>query len=187
MLILKNKGTIIFVIFVVVFLIMAVVFVPKIFPKNNNESELVSISSEALPTSSIAEVKYTLTEMISESDNVILGTVIKADVDENGTLYTLTVSWKDVYKGRNYATMGYSYVKGAQTLEMNKTYLFIGDTNEEKYHYKEPFENAPWVFSVNEDKILTHISNGDEQLVTDLSDISLEKIKSICKNLPSSK
>lgn len=183
----KIKGTIIFAVFVVVFLVIAVIFVPKMFPKNNNESELISTSSESLAITSVPEVKYTLTEMISESDNVVLGTVIKADVDENGVLYTLNVSWKDVYKGRNYATMGYSYVKGAQTLEMNKTYLFIGDTNEEKYHYKEPFENAPWVFAVDEDKTLTHISNGDEKLVTDLNDINLEKIKSVCKSLPSSK
>ena len=182
----KTKGTVIFVIIVLLLLVGAVVLVPKIFPKNNNET-LDYSSEQSSEISSFKPKIYSLEEMIINSDNVISGTVIKADVDENGVLYTLTVSWQDVLKGRNYATMGYAYVKGAQTLELNKTYLFIGDTNEEKYHYKEPFENAPWVFAVNDDKTLTHISNGDVLLVSNLSDISLENVKSICKNAVSSK
>lgn len=165
-------------------LVGAIVFVPKLFPKSDN---LNSTSLQTIATSSAAPKIYTLEEMITESDNVISGTVIKADVDKNGVLYTLTVSWKDVLKGRNYATMGYAYVNGAQTLELNKSYLFIGDNNEEKYHYKEPFENAPWVFMVDDTGNLTHISNGKVDLVSDLNEITLEKVKSICKNAVSSK
>lgn len=182
----KIKGTIIFVVIVLVLLVLAVVFVPKIFPKTNNES-LIPSEVEASGVSSVAPKVYSLEEMIIESDNVISGTVIKADVDENGILYTMTVSWKNVYKGRNYATMGYAYVNGKKTLELNKTYLFIGDTNEEKYHYKEPFAKAPWVFAINDDETLTHISNGDISLVSDLSEITVEKIKTICKNTSSGK
>lgn len=180
----KNKGTIIFTLITLVLLILAIVLVPKMFPKNNEE--LTTSNNTEISTSAQPEI-YTLEEMILESDNVILGTVIKADVDEKGVLYTLTVSWKDVYKGRNYATMGYAYVNGAKTLELNKNYLFIGDTNEEKYHYKEPFENAPWIFAVNEDETLTHISNGDVSLVSNLNEISIETVKTICKNASSSK
>jgi len=190
---LKTKATIIFVIFVLIVLVGTIFFIPKIFPKNQNESK----NSTSVQTSKITEVTsvlqktYTVSEIISESDNVIVGTVIKADVDEDGVLYTITVSWKDVYKGRNYATMGYAYVKGAKSLEMNKDYLFIcdniGDTKEEKYHYKEPFENAPWVFAVNADKTLTHVSNGSTEFVTDIGGITLDKIDSICKSLNSSK
>ena len=180
----KIKGTVIFVSIVVVLAVVVLVFVPEIFPKPDNTE---NSSFQTSYISSAPEKKYTLSEMVEISDNVIVGTVIKADVDENGVLYTITVSWRDVYKGRNYATMGYAYVKGRQTLEMNKNYLFIGDTADEKYHYKEPFDNAPWVFEVNDDKILSHISNGKAEIVTDLNDISLEKIKSICKNLSSAK
>lgn len=180
----KNKGTVIFVIVVLLLLIVAVVFVPRIFPKNNN---LNSSKIQTFETSSEVHQIYTFEEMILQSDNVVLGTVIKADIDENGVLYTLTVSWKDVLKGRNYATMGYAYVNGAQTLELNNRYLFIGDTAEEKYHYKEPFEKAPWIFVVNDDETLTHISNGCVSLVSDLNKIKLENIKTICKNAVSSK
>ena len=182
----KTKGTVIFVVIVLALLVTAIVFVPKMFPKNNN----VPSSSSDIQTSepsSVAPKPYTLEEMVVDSDNVVSGTVIKADVDEEGVLYTLTVSWKNVYKGRNYATMGYAYVVGEQTLELNKTYLFIGDTNEEKYHYKEPFDKAPWVFAVNDDETLTHVSNGEATLVTDLSEITIEKLKTICKNTSSSK
>jgi len=181
---LKAKGTIIFVVIVLALLICAIVVVPKMFPKNNQEQ---TTSNNTETVTSVEPKIYTLEEMILESDNVISGTVIKADVDEKGVLYTLTVSGKDVYKGRNYATMGYAYVNGAKTLELNKTYLFIGDTNEEKYHYKEPFENAPWVFAVNEDETLTHISNGDVTLVSNLNEITIENVKTICKNTSSSK
>ena len=170
-------------------MIGAVVLVPKIFPKNNGESSSITSVSTIVTSNetSVPPVKtYTLSEMIGESDNVLLGTVIKANVDENGVLYTLNVTWSEVYKGRNYSTMGYAYVNGDVTLEMAKTYLFIGDTNEEKYHYKEPFEKAPWVFLLEDDK-LTHTSNGDVNLVTDLDTISLEEIKIICKNQSSSK
>ena len=178
----KTKGTVIFVIIVLLILVGAIVFVPKLFPKSDN-----STSPQMIETSSVALKIYTLEEMITESDNVISGTVIKADVDESGVLYTLTVSWKDVLKGRNYATMGYAYINGAQMLELNKSYLFIGDTNEEKYHYKEPFENAPWVFAVDDNGFLTHISNGNVDLVSDLKEITLEKVKTICENAVSSK
>lgn len=184
----KNKVTIVILILLIFLMIGAVVLVPKIFPKNssvepNSTSVIVSEESEV---SSILEKTYTLDEVIAESDNVLLGTVIKADVDENGVLYTLTVKWSDVYKGRNYTTMGYAYVEGLQTLELNQTYLFIGDTNEEKYHYKEPFENAPWVFYIDEET-LTNISNGDVNLIVDAEKINLETVKSICKNQTSSK
>lgn len=179
----KTKGTIIFVVIVLVILVSAIVLVPKVFPKNDTA---ISTSIDNAGISSVAPKIYTLEEMISESDNVVSGTVIKADVEEDGVLYTLTVSWKDVLKGRNYATMGYAYLKGPQTLELNKKYLFIGDTNEEKYHYKEPFENAPWVFAVN-DENFTHVSNGDMKLVSNLSEISVEKVENICKNLSSDK
>ncbi len=182
----KIKGTVIFAIIVLILLLGAIVLVPKIFPKNSNET-LDYSSEQSSEISSFKPKIYSLEEMIIDSDNVISGTVIKADVDKNGVLYTLTVSWQDVLKGRNYATMGYAYVNGAQTLQLNKTYLFIGDTNEEKYHYKEPFENAPWVFAVNDDETLTHISNGDVSLVTNLGDISLETVNDICKNSVSSK
>ena len=182
----KNKVTILVLIILICLLVGAIFIVPKIFPKNNTESSS-NVSTESLDVSSVEVKTYTLSEMITESDNVVSGTVIKADVDENGVLYTLTVSWSDVLKGRNYATMGYAYVKGAQTLELNKTYLFIGDTSDEKYHYIEPFEKAPWVFEINDDETLNHISNGDTDLVTDFSKITLEEIKNICKNQVSSK
>lgn len=182
----KTKGTVIFVVIVLALLVAAIVLVPKMFPKSNDVTSSSTIVQTSVP-SSVMPKTYTLEEMVVESDNVISGTVIKADVDENGVLYTLTVSWKDVLKGRNYATMGYAYVNGEQTLELNKTYLFIGDTNEEKYHYKEPFENAPWVFGVNDDETLTHVSNGDVTLVSDLSELTIEKLKTICKNTSSSK
>ena len=182
----KTKGTIIFVVIVLVVVLCAIVFVPKIFPKNNGE-EVTSLSTQTSDVSSVAPRIYSLEEMVAESDNFVSVTVIKADVEKNGVLYTLTVSWSDVLKCRNYATMGYAFVSGNQTLELNKTYFFIGDTNEEKYHYKEPFEKAPWVFAVNDDKTLTHVSNGDVSLVSNLSDITIEKVKNICKNMSSSK
>lgn len=177
----KLKGTIIFLFIVILIVLSALVLVPKFFPINNTSS------TESILDSSDNIHIYTFEEMIQESDNAIVGTVIKADIDEEGILYTITVSWKDVYKGRNYSTMGYAYVKGAQTLEINKTYLFIGDTVGEKYHYTEPFENAPWVFAVNDDKTLTHISNGDANLVSDLNNLDLTHIKTICDSKVSSK
>ncbi len=182
----KNKVTILILVIIIILLVCAVIFVPKLFPKNNGEENIES-NFQSSEISSLAPKRYTLSEMITESDNAVLGTVIKADVDENGVLYTCTVSWSDVYKGRNYATMGYAYVSGAKTLEFNKTYLFIGDTSETKYHYVEPFENAPWVFEVGENETLKHVSNGDVNLITDLSEITLEKVKNICKNQTSSK
>lgn len=183
----KNKLAILFLILAILLMVGAVVLVPKIFPKKSlNESNSTSITSvQTSEISSVPDKTYTLTEMINESDNVVLGNVIKADVDENGVLYTITVNWSDVYKGRNYATMGYAYVKGPQMLEFHHTYLFIGDTNEEKYHYKEPFENAPWVFSV-EGETLTNISNGDVNLIIDSDKITLEEVRNICKNQISS-
>lgn len=179
----KNKSTVVIVVLALLLVTFAVILVPEVFPKNSGN---LSQSSEPTIITSSPKI-YTLEEMINDSDNVISGTVIKADVDEKGVLYTLTVRWKDVLKGRNYATMGYAYVEGTQTLTLNETYLFIGDTNEEKYHYKEPFENAPWVFRVNEDKTLSHISNGKANLVSDLGNISLETVKTLCTKSISSK
>jgi len=182
---LKNVIYIILLLLLIALLIGVVVFAPEIFSENKTQSQNVT-SIQTSNISSVIEKTYTLNEMISESDNVLSGTVIKADVYEEGVLYTITVSWKDVYKGRNYATMGYAYVKGLQKLELGKTYLFIGDTNDEKYHYKEPFEDAPWVFEVQEDFVV-HASNGNAEIVTDLGEITLEKVKNICKNQVSSK
>lgn len=182
----KLKATIIFAVSVVVFLLITVLFVPKIF-KSEKENISSTITSNTNTSTESKQIKtYTLKEMVELSDNVLSGTVIKADVFEEGVLYTITVSWAEVFKGRNYATMGYAYLKGPKTLQLNKTYLFIGDTGDEKYHYYEPFENAPWVFEINEDNPLIHVSNGDIKLLKVDTPLTVELIKSACKEEKSS-
>lgn len=174
----KMKSTVIFLVCVVVLAIFAFLFVPKLFDHETNET--VTSSDTASVSSEVPKI-YTLAEMIAESDNVVTGKVIKSDVDENGVMYTMTLTWRDVYKGRNYTSMGYAYVKGKQTLEINSTYLFIGDTGDAKYHYYEPFENAPWVFKVNDDGTLIHVSNGDISLLQNIDEMNLTNVKELCE------
>ena len=170
----KIKSTIVFCVFVLLIVISVMIFVPKFFMD-------YSVSSTIQSSDNIK--RYSVEEIVNESDNVLIGTIIKADVDGDGVLYTMTVSFKDVFKGRNYATMGYAYVKGPQNLNISKTYLFLGDTGTEKYHYYEPFEKAPWIFEIGADDLLKHCSNGDISLLLDFQDLSLSSVKDICKNV----
>lgn len=168
----KLKTTVIFTAAVLALAILAFVLVPRLFPKNEEQpvSSVASVSS--------APTVYTPDEALAFCDSVVTGTVIKADVAADGVQYTLQIG--RVYKGRNYTSMGYAFVKGAQSLELAKTYLFAGVTGTEKYHYYEPFVYAPWIYLVEEQKLTAHASNGNAELVPSMSGLTLEEVKSIC-------
>lgn len=173
----KLKTTVIFAVCVLVLAFFAFLVLPKAFPIERETGESsVPASSEVPPT-------YTPQEMISRCDTVITGKVIKADVDADGTLYTFQVV--KVYLGRNYTSMGYAYLRGEQKLKTDTLYLFAGVTGTEKYHYYEPFENAPWVFAVGEDQeTLTHVSNGDPALVPGCETLTVAKARELIEQRP---
>lgn len=164
---------------VVLLVAVAAVSLALFLPKAaNSAEESSSLNSSVLPVSSEFVATKTLEEVVTAADTVITGSIIKADVKASGVLYTMNVV--KVYKGRNYTSMGYAYVNGKQTLQIGSTYLFVGKTGSEKYHYYEPFENAPWVFSVQEDGTLTPASNGNSALISDVYGATLPLISSYC-------
>ncbi len=171
----KNIVTFIFAGIVLIVCILAFILVPNLFPQNENEAEVPSSSK---PPVSSALTVYTVNDALELCDSVVTGTVIKADVVADGVQYTLQIG--RVYKGRNYTSMGYAFLKGKQTLELAKTYLFMGITGNEKYHYFAPFSDAPWVYLVEDGKVASHSSNGKENLVTDIIGLKLDEIKEIC-------
>lgn len=171
----NKKTTLIFAIIVLIFAAAVLIFVQVLFPKPDNKTLVQSSSSQVSLTSSTQ--RYSLDHMIEMCDTVISGSVIKADVDGDGVLYTFEVT--KVYKGRNYTSMGYAYLYGKQTLKIGGSYLFLGVTGTEKYHYYEPFANAPWVFEISEDNALRHCSNGDTSLVSGIENIKLEQFEQI--------
>lgn len=169
----KSKAFIFTVIFAVIVLliVLTTIFLLPGLSKNRLSND------SSYDFNSSAVVKVTVNDLISASDTVISGTVIKADVDADGVLYTMQVT--KVYKGRNYSSMGYVYLNGAQTLKIAKTYLFFGITGEEKYHYYEPFENAPWVYEITENGLKK--ATDSDTVLEQLQWVSLDKIYEICK------
>ncbi len=172
----------------VVILVLAFI-APKLFPK---EQEIVYVTSKVTisssdvsspSTSSVPIAQYTLTELVSKCHSAITGQVIKIDETTDGHV-TYTINIIKVYKGRNYTSLGTVFVKGDTCLELDSNYLFLANVGEgryEKYQYSEPFENAPWIFKIQEDNdVLTHSSNGDIYLLDESDSITLEKIKKIC-------
>lgn len=173
----KLKTTVIFAVCVLVLALCAFLVLPKVFPIEQETGESSApAASEVLPT-------FTPQEMINQCDTVITGKVIKADIDADGTLYTFQVA--KVYLGRNYTSMGYAYLRGEQKLKTDTLYLFAGVTGTEKYHYYEPFENAPWVFAVGEDQErLTPASNGDTAIVPGCETLTVAKIRELIQQRP---
>ena len=172
----KTKITIIFAVAVTILAVLAFVLVPYVFPKN--EAPAPSSATSTVAPISSAPTIYTPAEALALCDAVVTGTVIKADVAAEGVEYTLQIG--RVYKGRNYTSMGYAFISGPQTLELAKTYLFAGITGNEKYHYYAPFTSAPWVYLVEEQVLTAHASNGKESLISGMSGLTLEEIKTIC-------
>ena len=167
----KNILTLLFVLLVAAVVAAAVFFLGK-----NKSENAAPVSSAPSSTSSVRH--YTLEETVQLADTVITGSIIKADVDSTGVLYTMNV--QKVYKGRNYTSMGYAYVLGKQTLNIGKSYLFIGNTGSEKYHYYAPFENAPWVFEVLDGNTLSAAPVGDSALISNGDAATLDQIISLC-------
>lgn len=167
----KNLFTIIFVILVVALVLMVIFILP---PKKEN-----SISSSSIKSSSSLTTDISVNELISLCDTVVSAKVIKADISADGVLYTLQI--KTVFKGRNYTSMGYAYLKGKQTLVLAEDYLFFGATGEEKYHYFEPFENAPWVYKIRDDAVYESMILNKEYYVMDILDKKLDDIKDACE------
>ncbi len=122
---------------------------------------------------------YTLKQHLALCDSVVSGKVIKADITETGTQYTLKIL--RVLKGRNYTSLGYAFVVGKPTLQSGETYLFTGITGAEKYHYYEPYDKAPWVFCVREEKMCLPPLCGEGYMVEDLSEIPLKKVEDFCR------
>lgn len=167
----KNLFTLLFALLVIC-LVLVTIFV---LPKNNKEE---SVGSSLVSTSSDAILKIPVSELISVCDTVVTGNVIKADVLEDGVLYTLQI--ETVFKGRNYTSMGYAFVNGKQKLNIFDKYLFFGATHEEKYHYFEPFENAPWVYKISDNTVIELAQDIDNIKIKDLIGVTLEEIKDIC-------
>lgn len=170
--IMKSKAFIFTTIFVV-FVLLLLVAVSFVLPKSTKD---VADNTSSFISTSSAQDSVTVADLVNASDTVISGTVIKADVDATGVLYTFQVL--KVYKGRNYSSMGYAYVSGGQSLQFSKSYLFFGVTGEEKYHYYEPFDYAPWVFEITENGLIS-ASNSSTHL-EDLESVTLEKVQEMC-------
>ncbi len=185
----KNILTVVFVVLVLALLVFIIFFLPASGGEDESLQNGSSAGSEGTETTqnpsavSVEEsgvTEYTAASFIENCDTVISGTVIKATQSKEGTEYTFSVS--KVYKGRNYSSMGYAYVKGEMTLKLAETYLFLGNVGEEKYHYFEPFDGAPWVFTLDENKLLLNISNGDPNYCPQLEGMDLERLKELCEN-----
>ena len=149
----------------------AIFFLPK-GTQSGSSSQPVS-SAPSAPAQ-----RYSLEQLVTAADTVITGSIIKADVENGGVLYTMNV--QKVYKGRNYTSMGYAYLTGKQSLKIGQSYLFVGKTGTEEYHYFEPIAGVPWAFSVLENGALAAAGNGEQGLITDLGSATLQQVISYC-------
>lgn len=164
-------------------IISGVFLIPKLFPK---EAEIITVTSYAsskldISTSSVKLKTYTLKEYVDLCHSVISGRVIKADVTDDGVLYKINII--KVYKGRNYTSLGTVFISGSPCMEIGSDYLIfanVGDGRYEKYEYSEPIQNAPWIFIIGEDNALSHSSNGNAQIISDINNMNLENIKNYC-------
>lgn len=150
----------------------AIFFLPK-------SAQSTGSSSQPVSSAPLAPVQqYSLEQLVTAADTVITGSIIKADVENGGVLYTMNV--QKVYKGRNYTSMGYAYLTGKQSLKIGQSYLFVGKTGTEKYHYFEPIAGVPWAFSVLENGALAAAGNGEQGQITDLGSATLQQVISYC-------
>lgn len=168
----KTVITLVVALFAVADVVAAICFLPK------NSAPASSVPQQTSSVSSIFVQHYTLEQLVTTADSVITGTVIKADVENGGVLYTMNV--EKVYKGRNYTSMGYAYLAGKQSLTIGQSYLFVGKTGTEKYHYYEPIAGVPWVFFVQEGGGLSASCNGNVTLLDDLAAATLQQVISLC-------
>ena len=113
-------------------------------------------------------------QLIESSNSVLIANVIKSSTDEENTIYTLQVN--EMLKGNNITGLGYLHVKNNVSLNIGEK-IIVFSNNDQKYNYKEPFLDAPFVLKMDENGKLYQINGVGKTIITDINNGHIDFIR----------
>lgn len=144
---------------------VSVVFITK--------PDFIFASSEIVSASSNIDA-VSFTNLIESSNSVLTATIIKSSTSGENTIYTLQVD--EMLKGKNITGLGYLHIKNNVALNIGEK-IIIFSNNDQKYNYKEPFQNAPFVLRINEEGKLKQINGIGKTIITDIENGHIDFIR----------
>lgn len=118
--------------------------------------------------------------LIESSNSILTATVIKSSTSGDNTVYTLQVD--EMLKGNNITGLGYLHIKNNVVLNIGDS-IIVFSNNDQKYHYSEPFTDAPFVLHLSEGGKLTQINGIGKTIITDIKNGHIDFIRhSLSKN-----
>ena len=151
----------IFPIIIALILIVACVITSILFLTNQDilgkESDIINIVSNPEAVS--------FSRLIESSNSILTASVIKSSTNAENTVYTLQV--EEMLMGNNITGLGYLQVKSNVNLNIGEK-IIVFSNNDQKYHYKEPFENAPFVLKMDNGGKLSQINGVGKTIITDI-------------------
>lgn len=112
--------------------------------------------------------------LIESSNSVLTAYVIKNATSGDNTVYTLQV--EEMLKGNNITGLGYLHVKSNVSLNIGEK-IIIFSNSDQKYNYKEPFLDAPFVLRMDEGGRLSQINGVGKTIITDIKNGHVDFIR----------
>lgn len=137
------------------------------------EPNFVKTSSNVTSVVSNPEA-VSFSRLIESSDSVLTANIIKSATNDENTVYTLQV--EEMLKGNNITGLGYLHVKSNVSLNIGEKILIFSN-NDQKYNYKEPFLDAPFVLRVAEGGKLSQINGVGKTVITDIKNGHIDFIR----------
>ena len=135
--------------------------------------DYVSDTSDVTSYVSNANAVY-FSDLIDSSNSILTATIIQTSTDGDITVYTLQI--EEMLKGKNITGIGHLHVKNNVALKIGQKYLIFSNSDN-KYNYKEPFSDAPFVLELTDGGKLNQINGIGKTIISDIQNAHIDFIR----------